>query len=183
MLYRRDCEDCPADLASAKTVGHTVAPAGTVLVGAGGKGHIEYYGYFGPTAPISVGTTLTFQMGKGSLEVHTATTDKDASAAPPPAPGPGSDQIPSIYLAGLANTFQGSGPFNPIATYPSDQAGGTPASLTPSTHGNGFWNTGVLDNNSASPVPSNNSVRFDQAGTYTFYCLIHNFMHITIKVQ
>jgi plastocyanin len=171
-----------ADLASAKQLAKTTAPAGTVQVGGGGRGGVEYYGFFGPTAAISVGTTLTFQMGKGALETHTATTDKDASAAPPPAPG-GNDQIPSVYLAGLSNTFQGSGPFNPIATYGSDPAGGTPASLTPSSHGNGFWNSGAMDNNSASPLPSNNSVRFDAAGTYTFYCLIHSFMHITIKVQ
>ena len=171
-----------ADLASAKQLSKTIAPTGTVQIGAEGPGHVEYYGFFGPTAAISAGTTLRFQMGKGTLETHTATTDKDASSAPPPAPG-GETQIPSLYLSGLANTFNGAGPFDPRATFPSDDPGGTPASLSPSLHGNGFWNSGALDNSTASPVPSNASVRFDTPGTYTFYCLIHTFMHFTLKVQ
>ena len=41
----------------------------------------------------------------------------------------------------------------------------------------------VLDASSATPLASNNSVRFDAAGTYTFYCLIHPFMQATITVQ
>jgi plastocyanin len=168
-------------LASAKQIGKTVAPTGTVLVGAGGRGNVEYYGFFGPTAPIKAGTTLRFEMGKGALEVHTATTDTAASSAPPS--GPPNFDIPSSYLTKLASTFQGIGPFDPIATFSSDPAGGTPASLSPSLHGNGFWNSGVLDNSKASPLPSNESVRFDTPGTYTFYCLIHTFMHVTIQVQ
>ena len=170
-------------LAQAKQLVKTKAPTGTVLVGAGTSAHVEYYGYFGPTAPIAAGTTLKFQMGKGALEVHTATTDSAASSAPPPAPG-GNDAIPSPYLNTLSNAFNGNGPVDPRATFASDQAGGTPASLSPSLHGNGFWNTGILTNaGKVLAFPSNQSVRFDTPGTYTFYCLIHNFMHFTIKVQ
>jgi plastocyanin len=170
------------DLKTAAQVSKTVAPTGTILVGGGGKGNVEYYGFFGPQAPIKAGTTIRFQMGRGAVEQHTATTDTGASSTPPPAPG-GNDQIPDNYLRGLAGTFQGPGPFDPIATYASDPAGGTPASLSPQLHGNGFWNTGVIDNDKTSPLPSNQTVRFDTPGTYTFYCLIHNFMHITVQVQ
>ena len=51
------------------------------------------------------------------------------------------------------------------------------------THGNGFWNSGALDSNSKSPLPANASLKFDTAGTYTFYCLIHPFMRGTVTVQ
>jgi plastocyanin len=169
------------DLATASRVGKTIPPTGTILMGASGRGNVEYYGFLGPESPIKAGTTIRFQMGRGTVDQHTATTDAGASTTPPPKPG-GNDQIPDTYLAGLASTFQGSGPFNPTATFSSDPAGGTPASLSPQLHGNGFWNTGVLANSKVFGLPSNATVRFDTPGSYTFYCLIHNFMHITVQV-
>ena len=163
-----------ADLKTAKKLARTTPPAGTVDVGVAGPGGVEYFSLVGPSAPISVGTTLKFTMTKGSLETHTATTG----------PGdPGNQSDTTSYLNVLAGTFNGPGPFDGRATYPSDQPGGTPASLTPQLHGNGFWNSGAMDNDNASPLPSNNSVRFDAPGTYTFYCLIHPFMKTTITVQ
>lgn len=152
----------------------TKPPSGVVDVGAAGPGGVEYYTLIGPKAPIAVGTTLRFTMTKGSFETHTATTG----------PGnPGDESDTTSYLNKLASTFNGPGPFDPIATYPSDQPGGTPASLTPQLHGNGFWNSGAMDLDNATPLPSNNTVRFDAPGTYNFYCLIHPFMHTTITVQ
>jgi plastocyanin len=168
------------DLKTAAHVDKTIPPTATVLMGASGKGNVEYYGFFGPKS-IKAGTTITFKMGKGVVDQHTATTDTGASSTPPPAPG-GNDAIPDPYLANLANTFNSPGPFDPIATFGSDQAGGTPASLGPQLHGNGFWNTGVLANGNAFTLPGSATVRFDTPGTYTFYCLIHNFMHITLQV-
>jgi plastocyanin len=167
-------------LAVANQLTKRVAPTGTVVVGGSGKGNVEYYAFTGPAAPIKVGTTVTFQMGKGSEEIHTASTDTAASSTAPPQP-PNSD-IPSPYLAKLASTFQGAGPFDPVATYPSE-APGTPASLSPSLHGNGFWNTGVIDTDKSTPSPASGAVRFDTPGSYTFYCLVHPFMHVTIQVQ
>lgn len=170
------------DLATAAHVANTVPPTGTILMGAAGKGNVELYGFLGPKTPIKAGTTITFKMGKGVVEQHTATTDTGASSVPPPAPG-GNDTIPDQYLAGLAATFGSQPPpFNPIATYGSDPAGGTPASLSPQSHGNGFWNSGVLAGSGTFGLPTSASVRFDTPGTYTFYCLIHNFMHITVQV-
>jgi plastocyanin len=168
-------------LASAKQFPHRTAPTGTVLVGALGKGNVQYYGFVGPTAPISVGTTLTFQMSNGPLDPHTATTDTAVSGAPNA--GPPNFVLPSPYLQGLVKTFEGLGPFDPTSIFPSDPAGGTPASLSPQLHGNGFWNTGVLDTEKSSSLPSSGAVRFDAPGTYKFYCLIHPFMELTVTVQ
>jgi plastocyanin len=168
-------------LVQAKRLADRTAPTATVLVGGAAKGGVEYYGFTGPTTPIPVGTTVTFQVGSGAMEVHTASTDSAESSAPPP--GPPDFKIGSQYLANLANTFQGIGPFDPIATYSSEPAGGAPASLSPQLHGNGFWNSGALDVNKSSPLPSNAKVRFDTPGTYAFACLIHPFMYVKIQVQ
>jgi plastocyanin len=163
-----------AAVKTAKKLATTTPPSGVVDVGVAGPGGVEYFSIVGPKTPISVGTTLRFQMTKGSFETHTATTG----------PGdPRDEQNTSGYLNQVASTFQGPGPFDGRAIYPSDQPGGTPASLTPQLHGNGFWNSGALDLDNATPIPSNNSVRFDAPGTYEFYCLIHPVMHATITVQ
>jgi len=163
-----------AAVKTAKRLLQTKPPAGVVDVGVAGPGGVEYFNLVGPKSPIPVGTTLRFQMTKGSFETHTATT------------GPGDPSNPNdttSYLSQLASTFQGPGPFDARTTYSSDQPGGAPASLTPQLHRNGFWNSGALDLDNASPVPSSNSVRFDAPGSYTFYCLLHPFMKTTITVQ
>ncbi len=53
----------------------------------------------------------------------------------------------------------------------------------PTLHGNGFWNTGAMDNSSATVLPSSMSVTFGAPGTYQFFCLVHPFMHGTISVK
>jgi plastocyanin len=162
-----------ASVKTAKKLQKTIPPAGTVDVGVAGPGGVEFFSIVGPKTTIPVGTTLKFQMTKGSFETHTATT------------GPGNprdEKDTSSYLNQIAATFQGPGPFDGRAIYPSD-APGAPASLTPQSHSNGFWNSGALDLDNATPVPSNNSVRFDAPGTYEFYCLIHPVMHATITVK
>jgi plastocyanin len=50
-------------------------------------------------------------------------------------------------------------------------------------HGNGFWNSGVLDGSSATPLPNSSKVTFGAPGTYNFYCLIHPFMKGSVVVQ
>ena len=159
---------------TAKKLAATTPPSGTVDVGVSGPGGVEYFNIVGPKAPIAVGTTLKFQMSPGSYEVHTATTG----------PGDPSDEKDTTsYLNQIAGTFQGAGPFDARAIYPSDPPGGTPASLTPQLHGNGFWSSGAMDLDNATPSPASNSVKFDAPGTYQFYCLIHTVMHATITVQ
>ena len=149
---------------------HTTVPAGVVEIGPAGPGGVELFEFAPSSLTVPVGTTLKFQMPAASRDDHTATT------------GPGNpEQEPNSYLGQIAASFQ-SPQISQLAIFPSDPPG-APASLTPTLHGNGFWNSGVLDTSSATPSPNNNSVRFSQAGTYTFYCLIHPFMHTTITVK
>ena len=145
---------------------------GTIQIGAAGKGGVEIFAFFPAQTTVPVGTTIKFAMPKGSREDHTATS------------GPGNPETePSSYLGTLAGSLQGPPPFNPAAIYPSDPPGGAAASLTATTHGNGFWNTGFLDATTATPIADSASVKFDQAGTYTFYGLVHPFMKGTVVVQ
>jgi plastocyanin len=161
------------DLKIAKSLALTKVPANTVDVGSAGPHGVEFYGMF-PLKPLTVkvGTTVTFRMTKGSFEDHTATFAVNGGG------GPGKK---GSYLNQLSSSFEGPGPLDPRATYSSD--GPTQATLTPTLHGNGFWNSGVMERSNASPLPSFNTVKFGQAGTYQFYCLIHPFMHGTVVVQ
>jgi plastocyanin len=158
-----------AALKSVKTLSATTPPANTILLGAAGPKGVEVFKFFPETSTVPVGTTVKFEMSPGSYEAHTATV------------GPGNpEQQPDSYLGKLTASFE-SPQIDPIALYPSEAPGTVPA-VTPTSHGNGFWNSGVLDASSASPLPSSSSVRFDAPGTYQFYCLIHPFMHATVNV-
>jgi plastocyanin len=157
------------DLAIGKQLPKTTVPSGVIDVGEAGRFGVEYFNFLPNNLTVPAGTTVNFQMTKLSRETHTATT------------GPGDPLTDAnSYLGQLAASLQTPAP-NPAALYPSDQPG-TPASLTPTFHGNGFWSSGALDNEESTPPPASNSVRFDTPGTYQFYCLIHPFMHGTITV-
>lgn len=156
----------------AKDLQATRPADGTIDIGSAGKGGVEVYKFFPAQTNVPVGTTIRFTMTPGSRENHTATT------------GPGNPETePSSYLGTLAASLQGPPPFNPIAIYPSDPPGGAATSLTSATHGNGFWNSGFLDTSTATPLAIAASVKFDQPGTYAFYCLIHPFMKATVVVS
>jgi len=158
------------DLNTAKNLSRTTPPSGTIDVGVHGPGNVEFYGMVPGNVTVKVGTTLRFRMSPGSTEDHTATF------------GPGNPESqPTSYLGQIAASFQGAGPFDPRAVYPSEQPP-TVGTLTTTSHGNGFWNSGVLDTASATPLPESGSVKFGQAGTYNYYCMIHPFMHGIITV-
>jgi plastocyanin len=162
-------QQAAAALKDAKSLGKTTPPANTVSVGIAGKGGNELLGMVPASLTVPVGTTVTFQMSKGSYEAHTATF------------GPGDpDKEPQSYLGALAASFEAP-VLDPRAAYPSDPPG-TPAMLTPTFHGNGFWNSGVIDAAGSTPLPASASVKFGAPGSYSYYCLIHPFMHGTVVV-
>lgn len=158
------------DLKIAKGLAKRVVPAGTVDLGEAGAHGVEYFGMLPGTITVPRGTTLKFRMTPGSYEAHTATF------------GPGNPETePASYLGVLTKSFE-SPVIDARALYPSERPG-TTASLSGALHGNGFWNTGVLDAAAASPPPDANSVKFDTAGKYTYWCLIHPFMKGEVVVQ
>jgi plastocyanin len=170
----QDAKRVDAQVAQALTIakGLTKAtlPANTVTVGNAGAHGVEYFGFLPATLTVPAGTTVKYQMSAKSLEIHTATA------------GPGNpDTDANSYLGKLAGSFEAP-MVDPAAVYPSDPPGG-PASLTTASHGNGFWNSGVMDALPATTqLPGSSSVTFAAAGTYKLYCLVHPFMVGTVVV-
>jgi plastocyanin len=160
------------DLRVAKVLAKRPVPTNTVNVGVPAKNGVELFAFVPQRLTVVPGTTVRFQMPADSFEVHTATT------------GPGDpEHQPTSFLGQLASAYT-KPVFEPSAgVYPSDPPG-TLVGLTPTTRGNGFWNSGVMDAASSTPnVPNATAVRFDAPGTYEFYCLVHPFMHGTVAVQ
>jgi plastocyanin len=153
-----------AAVKSAKKLLKVKQPADTVSVGESTANGVELFTMFPNTLTVNKGTVVTFHMSSHSRETHTATFG------------------PAAYLKPVAKTFQG-GPFiSPLATYPSDPI--QPLSLSPSTHGNGFANTGVLDNDpSTKQIEPSSKIDFTTPGTYHYVCLIHPDMQGTIIVK
>ena len=146
----------------AKHLATTIKPAAdTVSLGDSGPGGVELFAMFPSSLTVPAGTKVRFVMPKGSREVHTAAFG------------------PSAYLKTLANTILAPIP-SPVALYASDAMN---IVLEPHSHGNGFANTGALDQDPATPLPSSNTITFNKAGTYTYICLIHPFMHGVIVVK
>ena len=95
--------------------------------------------------------------------------------------GPGNpDQDASSYLGVIAASFEGA-QLDQRGVYPSEQPPAV-ADYSAALHGNGFWSSGALDNDPASPPQPRNVVKFTAPGTYDYYCLIHPFMHGQVVV-
>lgn len=146
------------------------APANTVDVGLF-RNNVSLFGFVPSKLTVPVGTTVTFRQVAGSSEIHTATT------------GPGNPlKDPTSYLGKIAKAFETDDQPPQIGIQPSDP-GASPL-LSSVLHGNGFWNSGVIDGVSLTSVlPNSAKVTFAQAGSYDFFCLVHPFMQATITVQ
>jgi plastocyanin len=156
--------------AKAKKLAATVPPANTVYTGGSAAGGVEYFGMLPATLTVPAGTTVKFMMSPKSFDGHTATF------------GPGDPNAdPNSYLGMIAASFQGAA-LDQKGVYPSEQPPSV-ASFSPTLHGNGFWNSGALDNDPGSSAPASNSLKFDTPGTYDFYCMIHPFMHGQVIVN
>jgi plastocyanin len=160
-----------ADYKIAKTLQSSPVAPNTVNVGYAGAKGVEYFGFLPKTTTVPVGTTVTFQITAKSLETHTATT------------GPGiPEDDPNSYLGQIASSFF-QRQFHPAGVYASQPAGQI-AQLTPTLHGDGFWNSGVLaPPGNALNLISSNKVTFSAPGTYQFWCMVHPQMHGTVIAQ
>ncbi len=151
------------DVIAVKKLAATKIPANHISVGLSNGNGVEFFNMFPGTLKIKTGTVVTFSMAPRSREDHTATFG------------------PQSYLTALANAFQGAS-FPPAGSYPSSPT--QPIPENPSSHGNGFANTGILDQDaSTKTIPASGRIKFTAPGTYHYICLIHPFMHGTIIVK
>ena len=144
------------EILAARKLAHTKPPANTVDLGAGAPG-IALYRFFPATLNVKAGTVVTFRVPPGEqTEGHTASFG------------------PKAYLAALSNSSTDAS--TQETAYPSSNPADGPIQLSPSSHGNGFANTGILDQDPSSFLPATEKITFTTPGTYHFYCLIHPFM-------
>ncbi len=152
--------------ASARRLDKTTVSSAAVQLGASDSHGVEVFAMFPSTLRVTAGTTVTFSMSAHTREVHTASFG---------------DTSRNGYLAKLAASFN-SPVVDPLALFPSDPPP-APIALGPTSHGNGFVSTGVLDQDKNTPNPPANRITFTTPGTYNYICLIHPFMHGTVIVS
>ena len=151
-----------AYVAGSKKLIKTKVSGPNVSLGVVGAAGLEAYAMFPDKLSVKTGTTVTFAMAKNTRELHTATFG------------------PKRYVDALANQFGNSPVFPGNAVYASDPPG--TITETPTSHGNGFVNTGALDRDSTTPLPPSGRIKFTTPGTYNFICLLHPFMKGTVVV-
>jgi plastocyanin len=111
---------------SARKLESTKPPTDHVFLGASGANGIALYHFFPATLSIKAGTIVTFSVPPGErTEGHTASFG------------------PAGYLTALSNS-SGDAATQQTAYASSNPALG-PIQLSPTSHGNGFVNTGILD--------------------------------------
>lgn len=111
------------------------------------------------------GAVVTFFMSKATRAVHTATFGRSA------------------YLSAIAKSVTSPSPAQ-HAWYPSDNPALGPPLVSPTHHGNGFANTGVLDRDPGTKqIGPSGKLKFTTRGRYHYICLIHPFMRGTIVVK
>jgi plastocyanin len=157
-------------LATAKGFASLKPPANTVVVGPLGAGAVTQFGFAPGNLTVPAGTTVNFRAPTNSGEIHTVSF------------GPGDpDKEPTSYLGAIAKRFENDPNPPSEAVYPSDPAP-APVTLTSGLHGNGFWNSGILDGAAVTPLAQSKTLTFGEAGSFNYYCLIHPFMKGTITV-
>jgi plastocyanin len=140
-----------------KLVAGKGVPSGATIKAGNDKAGVATLAFFPAQKTVKVGTAVTFTMSNKSTETH------NVAFAPEP------------YAGELAQAFLGPNGLDPRTVYPSEPLG-TGLGLVVdggNRHGNGFVNTGLLDDVAASPVPKSQTVTFTKPGTYQYYCIVH----------
>ncbi len=140
-------------LAKKLVAGQGVPGGKTVKAGNDKKG-VATLAFFPDSTTVKTGDAVKFTMSNKSSEVH------NVAFAPEP------------YAKQLAQTFLGPNGVDPFTLYPSEPPP-TALVVNGTSHGNGFVNTGMLDDDAATPLPKNATVSFSKPGTYEYYCIVH----------
>jgi plastocyanin len=142
-----------AKLAKKLVSGDGVPGGNTVKAGNDRKG-VATLAFFPDSTTVKTGESVTFTMSNKSTETHNVTF------------------APEDYAKQLAQAFLGPAGLDPMTVYPSEQPP-TGLIVDGTSHGNGFVNTGMLDDVGATPLPKSSTVTFTKPGTYQYYCIVH----------
>ncbi len=139
--------------------------SGPVVAISPGTKQAQKFSFEPANKKVAPGTTVTFNMAGGN-EVHTVSFG------------------PAAFVNQVAKTtFQGQGvDLAGEGVYASDPPAAGVPSLTPTSHGNGFLNSGVLADKGVGPLPRSFKVTFGTPGTYQYICLVHPEMKGTVTV-
>lgn len=133
--------------------------------------------FFPQNLKVKTGTTVQLRMARRTTEAHTF------SFGPTNGTDGYLDQLAAGFVVPMPN---GDGPptilIDPRAGYPSESPPAGVPSYDGANHGNGFYNSGVLDRDPHTPSPGGVRVTFTRAGTYQYICLIHPFMRGQVTV-
>jgi plastocyanin len=140
-------------LAKKLVAGQGVPTGATVKAGNDRKG-VATLAFFPAKKTVKVGQQVTFTMSNKSTEAHNVAFG------------------PEAYAAELAQAFIGPAGLDARTVYPSEPFG-TALVHNGTTHGNGYVNTGLLDDDKATPMPKSSAVSFSKPGTYQYYCIVH----------
>jgi plastocyanin len=139
----------------------------TVLVGSGTR-KFSLLEFFPVETTVHIGETVKFQW-EGFNEPHTVTFGPEA-----------------LRMHLEENLFGPQGA-DPQGFFPSEPPSNPPTKpqridVSPTTHGDGFANSGALFDPPAGPAPHSFKVRFTKRGRYDYECLIHAGMDGVINV-
>jgi plastocyanin len=149
----RTARELRANAKLAKRLLRSKGPDGNLVRAGNDAKGVATIAFFPATKTVKVGDTVTFAMSSHSIETH------NVAFGPKP------------YLDEQAKKFFGP-VFEPFVTFRSE-APGTPITFDGANHGNGYVNTGVMDANPNTPLPSSEQVTFTKPGTYAYYCAVH----------
>jgi plastocyanin len=142
-----------AKLAEKLVAGQGVPGGLNVKAGNDRKG-VATLAFFPDSKTVKAGQQIKFAISKKSTESHNIAF------------------APEAYANELAGAFLGPAGIDPRVVYPS-QPPGTPLVVDGTVHGNGFVNTGMIDDDKATPLPNSAVVSFSKPGTYDYYCIVH----------
>jgi plastocyanin len=137
-----------------KLVAGQGVPSGLTVKAGNDKNGVALINFFPGKKTVKVGQQVTFTMSNKSTETHNVAF------------------APEAYAQELAQAFIGPAGLDARTVYPS-QPPGTPLVVDGTVHGNGFVNTGVLDDVKSTPLPKSATVSFSKPGTYQYFCIVH----------
>ena len=151
---RRVAKQVKAATKVAKRLAAAKGPQGGVIQAGSDRKGVATLAFVPATKTVKAGVPVTFRMSKTSTEIHNVALG------------------PEAYAAELAQRFFGPAGIDPTTLYPSEPPG-TALVHDGASHGNGYVNTGIIDVDSATPMPTSSQITFTKPGTYDYYCIVH----------